>query len=220
MSALCFFLLLPACRLTPPQGHSFPDAFLIEDVSLDVPLTVVRPGVYSGGFAVQWLNMTRACWSFVDEDCVERETSAEVCIAQQTQRLLAAAAGSSGGGGAKGAAATAVPVAVVGECGWAAGGSRWQQIAWSKWHVEATIVLTMLVGNRVLVAAWDGMLQLCASSSAALPMRLLTLQPAVCASTSAALLRCAAASSTRTAAAKAAAPPQAAHAAAQVSSTS
>ncbi|WIA13815.1 hypothetical protein OEZ85_007362 [Tetradesmus obliquus] len=95
-------------------GRSFPDAFLIEDVSLDVPLTVVRPGVYSGGFAVQWLNMTRACWSFVDEDCVERETSAEVCIAQQTQRLLAAAAGSSGGGGAKRAAAIAVPVAVVG----------------------------------------------------------------------------------------------------------
>lgn len=69
-------------------GRSFPDAFLIEDVSLDVPLTVVRPGVYSGGFAVQWLNMTRACWSFVDEDCVERETSAEVCIAQQTLPLL------------------------------------------------------------------------------------------------------------------------------------
>jgi hypothetical protein len=72
------------------------------------------PGSFSGGFAVQWLNMTRICHSFVSSECVQRESS-EVCIAQQTERLLAAMAGGSHGGGAKRAAAIAVPVAVVGE---------------------------------------------------------------------------------------------------------
>jgi hypothetical protein len=108
--------------ISTPQGRSFPDAFYIEDVSLDVPLTLVRPGVYSGGFAVHWLNITRACYSFVSEDCVERESS-EVCISQQTQRLLAAAAAGGSSGSAKRAAAIAVPVAVVGELGALVGGA-------------------------------------------------------------------------------------------------
>jgi hypothetical protein len=72
------------------------------------------PGSFSGGFAVQWLNMTRVCHSFVSAECLQRQSS-ELCIAQQTEQLLAAAAGRSDGGGARRAAAIAVPVAVVGE---------------------------------------------------------------------------------------------------------
>jgi hypothetical protein len=96
------------------QGREFPNAFRADDVTVDVPLTPMGPGIFSGGFAIQWLNMTRICHSFVDAACVQRKSS-EVCIAEQTERTLAAMAGGSHGGDAKRAAAIAVPVAVVGE---------------------------------------------------------------------------------------------------------
>jgi hypothetical protein len=103
------------------QGREFPNAFRADDVTVDVPLTPMGPGIFFGGFAIQWLNMTRICHSFVDAACVQRESS-EVCIAEQTEQLLAAMAGGSHGGDAKRAAAIAVPVAVVGERSSCAGG--------------------------------------------------------------------------------------------------
>ncbi|KAF8065521.1 STY13 [Scenedesmus sp. PABB004] len=97
------------------RNRTYLDVFAAEDISSDVPLTLVEGNLYVGGYALQRLNATRVCEHVVSADCV-RDRSPEACLAELTAQLLGQARQLGGGGGTVSgarAAAVAVPVTVA-----------------------------------------------------------------------------------------------------------
>eukprot|EP00878_Enallax_costatus_P017273 GHUV01018141.1.p2 GENE.GHUV01018141.1~~GHUV01018141.1.p2 ORF type:complete len:378 (+),score=71.24 GHUV01018141.1:230-1363(+) len=91
------------------RGKTYTDCLDVEDMTADIPLTLVTGGVYMGGYAIRRRNSIRLCQMTITAACLAVNTP-EQCLAQLMD------AGGGGGGPSQGSNLTVVaaPVAVVG----------------------------------------------------------------------------------------------------------